>query len=426
MDKLLKLEKYQLLHNSIYWCGMIGIFILGFFTADTYVTEVMGPTEEIASSLADIFNGMVYDSTFLLIIISAILALILGQEFSKRTINLEVSAGHSRKQIFTSKIISYLIAFNLMALAVHADLKDDGQTIYFPEIKTTAKDNVSGNHYAKPEKEITLIDTVSYQNLIPGKEYTLTGTLMDKETEKPLEVDGKPITAQTTFTPEKADGNVELSFTFDASALRGKTIVVFESVSYKEKEIAVHADIDDHEQSIYFPEIKTTAKDGADDDKEVLSSKEATVIDTVTYKNLIPKAKYKLVGILMDKETGKAILVNEKTVTAETEFSPKESDGSVDVTFTFDASELNGHDVVVFEKLFLLDGDVETEITSHEDIKDEGQTVKLTETPKEPPKTTPPVKTGDDTTLLPFIILAGTALLTAIGFGVLYFKKRKK
>ena len=58
MDKLLKLEKYQLLHNSIYWCGMIGIFILGFFTADTYVTEVMGPTEEIASSLADIFNGM--------------------------------------------------------------------------------------------------------------------------------------------------------------------------------------------------------------------------------------------------------------------------------------------------------------------------------------------------------------------------------
>lgn len=312
------------------------------------------------------------------------------------------------------------VSYEGKEFAVHADLKDEGQTIYFPKIKTTAKDNVSGNHYAKPEKEITLIDTVSYQNLIPEKEYTLTGTLMDKETKKPLEVDGKPITAQTTFTPEKADGNVELSFTFDASALRGKTIVVFESVSYKEKEIAVHADIDDHEQSIYFPEIKTTAKDGADDDKEVLSSKEATIIDTVTYKNLIPKAKYKLVGILMDKETGKAILVNEKTVTAETEFSPKESDGSVDVTFTFDASELNGHDVVVFEKLFLLDGDVETEITSHEDIKDEGQTVKLTETPKEP------VKTGDDTTLLPFIILAGTALLTAIGFGVLYFKKQKK
>ena len=86
------------------------------YEVDQQVKEVMGSTEEIASSLADIFNGMVYDSTFLLIIMSAILALILGQEFSKRTINLEVSAGHSRKQIFTSKIISYLIAFNLMAL----------------------------------------------------------------------------------------------------------------------------------------------------------------------------------------------------------------------------------------------------------------------------------------------------------------------
>lgn len=68
------------------------------------------------SESAQIISRMVYDSTFLLIIMSAILALILGQEFSKRTINLEVSAGHSRKQIFTSKIISYLIAFNLMAL----------------------------------------------------------------------------------------------------------------------------------------------------------------------------------------------------------------------------------------------------------------------------------------------------------------------
>lgn len=129
------------------------------------------------------------------------------------------------------------VSYEGKEFAVHADLKDDGQTIYFPEIKTTAKDNVSGNHYAKPEKEITLIDTVSYQNLIPGKEYTLTGTLMDKETKKPLEVDGKPITAQTTFTPEKADGNVELSFTFDASALRGKPSVFLNRFYSKKKKL---------------------------------------------------------------------------------------------------------------------------------------------------------------------------------------------
>ena len=100
MNNLLKMEKYQLSHNIFYWCGLIGIFLIGFFTADTYVPEAMGPMGGAATSLADIFNGMVYDSTFLLIIISSILALILGQEFSSRTIDLEVNAGHSRKTIF--------------------------------------------------------------------------------------------------------------------------------------------------------------------------------------------------------------------------------------------------------------------------------------------------------------------------------------
>lgn len=116
MSNLLKMERYQLSHNFLYWCGMIGIFLIGFFTADTYVPEVMGTTGGAATSLADIFNGMVYDSTFLLILMSSILALILGQEFSCRTVDLEIAAGHSRKAIFFSKVVTYLVAFNVMAL----------------------------------------------------------------------------------------------------------------------------------------------------------------------------------------------------------------------------------------------------------------------------------------------------------------------
>lgn len=116
MINLLKMERYQLSHNFFYWCGIIGIFLIGFFTAETYVPEVMGTTGGAATSLIDIFNGMIYDSTFLLILMSNILALILGQEFSCRTVDLEVNAGHSRKTIFFSKIIAYLIAFNTMAL----------------------------------------------------------------------------------------------------------------------------------------------------------------------------------------------------------------------------------------------------------------------------------------------------------------------
>ena len=310
--------------------------------------------------------------------------------------------------------------------ATHADLEDNGQTIYFPEIATTAKDKADGDHFAKTDKEITIVDTVKYSNLIPGKEYALTGTLMDKETKEPLQADGKPITATTTFTPEDASGSIELTFTFDGSILSGKTIVVFESLTYQEKEIAVHADIEDHEQSIYFPGIGTTAKDKADGDQEAVATKEVTIIDTISYQNLIPDTPYKLVGTLMDKTTQKEVMIDGKPVTAETEFTPKDSNGSVEVIFTFDGSTLAGHDVVVFEKLFSLEGETALEIASHEDLDDKGQTIKLTEAPKDTPEPSKPVKTGDETTVLPYLLLAGAALLFAAGFGILYIRKRKK
>lgn len=310
--------------------------------------------------------------------------------------------------------------------ATHADLEDNGQTIYFPEIATTAKDKADGDHFTKTDKEITIVDTVKYSNLIPGKEYALTGILMDKETKEPLQADGKPITATTTFTPEDASGSIELTFTFDGSILSGKTIVVFESLTYQEKEIAVHADIEDHEQSIYFPGIGTTAKDKADGDQEAVATKEVTIIDTVSYQNLIPDTPYKLVGTLMDKTTQKEVMIDGKPVTAETEFTPKDSNGSVEVIFTFDGSTLAGHDVVVFEKLFSLEGETALEIASHEDLDDKGQTIKLTEAPKDTPEPSKPVKTGDETTVLPYLLLAGAALLFAAGFGILYIRKRKK
>lgn len=116
MNNLLKMERYQIFHNQFYWGGALIVFCMGFFTADTYLMEIMGPDGGAAASLADIFNGMVYDSTILLVFISSILSLILGQEFSWRTIDLEISAGHSRESIFASKIIVYLIAFNSMTL----------------------------------------------------------------------------------------------------------------------------------------------------------------------------------------------------------------------------------------------------------------------------------------------------------------------
>lgn len=314
-------------------------------------------------------------------------------------------------------------------IAVHADLEDGDQQIFFPEIATQANCPDTNTQMAVPKKELTITDTVSY-HLIPNKEYKLTGTLMDKESGKSLQIDGKEVTSELTFTPEEAEGTVELSFTLDATALAGKTIVAFESVSYQDKEVAFHTQIDDTPQTIYFPEIKTTAKDGKDGDQEVLAEKETSIIDTVSYKDLVTGLTYRVVGTLMDKGTGKEVIIEGKPVTAETTFKADKSEGTVEVTFTFDATALSGHDVVVFEKLYVSTGDKdnkkEVELTNHEDLNDDGQTVKITDVPKNTPDISTPVKTGDNTPILLYAGIAAGALLLAGIAAVIYFRKKKQ
>lgn len=186
------------------------------------------------------------------------------------------------------------------------------------------------------------MDTVSFKGLVPNQKYEVTGTLIDKETKKPVEADGKPVTAKASFKPKESAGTVDVTFTFDASSLKGKTVVVFESLAYKDKEVAVHTDIADEGQTIYFPEIKTTATDAASGTHYAKPEKELTLTDLVEYKNLIPGKEYKLTGTLMDAETEKPFDVDGKAVTAETSFTPEEANGSVELSFTFDASALSG------------------------------------------------------------------------------------
>lgn len=276
--------------------------------------------------------------------------------------------------------------------AAHADITDKNQTFFTPGAKTTAKDNETGNHTSSVKKSVTIKDTVVYTNLQKGKKYSVKGVLMDKETGKPFVVkneDGteSEVTAEREFiagqddteevgkesvSDERVDGEITLSFTFDASALEGKTVVAYEHVYRDGKEVATHADINDENQSIHWPSIGTTATD-FDGKGHTVKVGEAVVIrDTVAYKNLVPGTEYKVSGVLMDKETGKPFLdAKGNQITGETTFSPEQADGSVDVLFTVDTSLLAGKKFVAFEKLYTN----EVEITSHEDIEDEGQTV---------------------------------------------------
>ena len=118
-----------------------------------------------------------------------------------------------------------------------------------PELKTTA--TVNGKKEVIAKGEITIKDTVEYKHLVPNTEYVIKGTLMDKSTGKPFMVKGKEVTSTVKFTPDKANGTVEVEFTFDASNIKKSTdLVVFESLYRDKVEIAVHADLKDKGQTV--------------------------------------------------------------------------------------------------------------------------------------------------------------------------------
>lgn len=263
-------------------------------------------------------------------------------------------------------------------IATHAEINDIPQTVTVisPELATTAIDGIDGDKNVVKDPEAEVTDTVEYKGLVTGKEYKITGTIMDKATGNPY-IDpstGKEITGETTFTPDDTYGTVDVKFAFDASQLdENSQLVVFEKISRNGEEIGGHEDIDDEAQavSIVVPEIHTNAADGLDGDKEVIADHKATVVDTVSYENLVPGKEYKVSGTLMVKETGEALLdADGNPITASTTFTPEKPEGSVDVVFEFDADLLAGKKLVAFEKLYRN----QIEITVHEDIDDEDQT----------------------------------------------------
>ena len=290
-------------------------------------------------------------------------------------------------------------------IAVHEDYSDENQTICVPQIKTTAKDAKSGTSMFYAEKSAKIVDTVSYRNLVPGKKYKVVGTAVDKSNGAPVIANGNNVTAEAEFVAKEATGKVDVVFTFDASLLAGRTIVMFENVYYENNLIATHADITDEAQTLYVPKIGTTAIDGERKDHNSTADSSVTIVDSVAYQNLVQGQTYRVTGKLMDKATGKALVIDGKEVTAVTEFTAAGTEGVVDVTFRFNGKGMTGKQLVVFEQLDVVTADGAYAIASHNDINDAAQTITMIAPPKP--------KTGDYMSVVMYV-LAGIAGVMAV------------
>ena len=284
-----------------------------------------------------------------------------------------------------------------------------------PELGTTA--TIDGKKEVGATEVFTLEDVVEYKHLVPGKEYTVKGVLMDKATGEPLLIDEKEIRSETTFTPDEPTGEIIVFFEFDTRYIKEETnIVVFESLYSNDKELAVHADIEDVGQTVTvkIPEIRTKAS--IDGKKEFTANGDITIDDVVSYKNLTVGKEYKISGVLMDKSTGKAFLVDGKEVCSEATFTPETADGEVTVSFTFDGSAITKDtEIVVYESLYR-DGKA---IAVHTDIDDKDQTVTIHPQP-EPEKP----KTGDNSNLGFWIGLGAVALGGLVSVVIIKLKKK--
>ena len=289
-----------------------------------------------------------------------------------------------------AQAVAYVETPNTPALLYqHDDLNDVNETFYVPEIESTSLVNTEGEHFYAPASGTTLTDHVAMKGLKPGMTYVLTGQLMDKDTQEPAkDASGNVITATQEFTPTSGEWTADVTFSFDASNLGGKTLVAFETLNaYPKvygttgsmKTLSVHKDINDAAQTVTNMGISTTAKDKVSGSKLLTVAKTSAIVDSVSYKGAVAGNKYRLQAVLMDKLTGEAAVDGDgQPITGSKDFTASATSGSVDVELTFQGTGMAGGEYVVYEQLYLVKDNGSTELwASHEDMNDEDQLVNV-------------------------------------------------
>lgn len=265
--------------------------------------------------------------------------------------------------------------YNGVKVGTHCDITSSDQSIYYPRIRTKAVDGNTNSHVGVVGGRSTIIDTVTYTNLVVGKTYTVSGYLMNKDTNTAiLDKDGNKITSSKTFVAATENGSVDITFTFDSSVMEGSTAVVFEDLLHENVRVTTHSDITDNGQSVEYPKIRTKAHDKNTGDHNGTIGPETTIIDTVTYTNLIAGREYTLKGYLVDRATQMPLRDSEGNLVSSTKnFVANNANGTVDMEFKFDSTGLGDHILVVFEDIY--DTESGVKLTSHSDIGSEEQSV---------------------------------------------------
>lgn len=275
--------------------------------------------------------------------------------------------------------IRQVIKLNGVAVAKHTDKDAESQQISFPTGSTLAVDNTSHNHTIAPTKDADVVDTIFYKNLATGISVDFYGIAIDKDTNKPVELNGKPVVVKQSETISKADQEVQLHYVVDGTKLKGKRLTSFVFAVYNGKIVFKHTDPNSAEQSFSFSSLRTKFLDDKNGTHATMLTEDVHQTDTVTLDGLTKGERFTLKGVVYNKSTRKPMLVDGKQVTNSIDFTAKGNSEEVALKYQYNGLKSDAYhkdkndDLVSFVYLYK-DGIL---IDKEEDFDSFDQTIKL-------------------------------------------------
>lgn len=309
----------------------------------------------------------------------------------------------SNKAGHTLVVYEEILNANGVSVATHADSADEQQTVSVKKAGiTTVLGDADGKKDMESSASMVFKDAITYSGLVPGNEYYMVSTLVDKATGQVLTdtAGNKAVVTSTVFTANSTGSNKgSSSFTFAnmASTMSGKTVVAFNDLyrvtddtasgatvtdKVKAELVASEHDLANVSQTVSIDAtidvtdatIDTVAK-GVDGSKTIPLATNSTIKDTVTYTGLTAGKTYTLSADVYDTNTGKRAAGYTKEQSMD--FTAGDNGkGEIVMTIDLNTMELSGHKLVVYETLFLNDKTV----ASHRDLTDADQTVTVNDT----------------------------------------------
>ncbi len=247
-----------------------------------------------------------------------------------------------------------------------------------PIIKSLAK--IEGEKETHKTGIVSITDEIKIEDIIPNTEYELTAKLIDKHTGNIILIDGKEASKTIALNSDSSKVEAKIEFYVDITKVDTENIVIFDELKRDGKIVSTHDDIENSDQTIFIrhPSIETYAT--INNEKVFKGDGIVEIVDEVRFRSLFPGKEYELRGVLIDKKSGKPLIVNNEEVVAKTKFIPEDRDGVVHLKFNLDTSSLESKEIVLYDTLYNEDNI----IFEHADINNEKQTV-IFEVPHLPP-----------------------------------------